>query len=105
MVRLLIFSFVLIPLAGAILIVSPVYSLPPSQKTSGTTDSVFLISDTTILEHFQKGDSNQPSGAWLAFQKLLNAGSDARPQIDQLIKSKASGSKLWCYSLALNRSS
>ncbi len=95
LVRLLIFSFVLAPLAGAISIVSPVYSLPPSQNTSGITDSVSLISDTTILEHFQKGDSNQPSGAWLAFQKLLKAGSDARLQIDQLIKSKASGSKLY----------
>lgn len=95
LVRLLTFSFVLTPLAGAMVIVSPANSLPPSQKVSGTTDSVSLISDTTILEHFQKGDSNQPSGVWLAFQKLLKAGSDARPQIDQLIKSKASGSKLY----------
>lgn len=93
--RLLIYSFVLPLLVEAIFIVLPVYSLPPSQKESDTTNSVSLISDTTILEHFQKGDSNQPSGAWLAFQRLLKAGSDARPQIDQLINSKASGSKLY----------
>ncbi len=64
-------------------------------KASVTADSIAIISDTNILEHFQQGDSNQPSGSWLAFQDLLKAGSGARPQIDQLIKAKASGSRLY----------
>ena len=54
-----------------------------------------MNSDTNILEHFQQGDSNQPSRSWFAFQDLLEAGSGARPQIDQLIKAKASCSRLY----------
>jgi len=56
---------------------------------------VALIADTTVLEHFQQGDSNQPTRAWLAFQELLKAGASARPQIDLLLKSKASASRLY----------
>lgn len=64
-------------------------------KTPVTTDSASVISDTAVLEHFQKGDSNQPAGAWLAFQEILKSGAAARPQIDRLLSSKAGASRLY----------
>lgn len=64
-------------------------------KTPVTASDASIILDTAVVEHFQQGDSNQPSRAWLAFQDLLKAGNAAKPQINQLVKAKAPGSKLY----------
>lgn len=58
-------------------------------------ESFDLLSSTNVLEHFQQGDSNQPSRAWQAFQILLKQGTKAKPQIDQMLKAKCSATRLY----------
>ncbi|MDX2106753.1 MAG: hypothetical protein SFY67_10170 [Candidatus Melainabacteria bacterium] len=64
-------------------------------KSKVTTDSASLLFDAQVLDHFQQGDSNKPSRAWLAFQVLLKSGVAARSKIDQLLGSKSGGARLY----------
>ncbi|MBK9204963.1 MAG: hypothetical protein IPL73_21525 [Candidatus Obscuribacter sp.] len=58
-------------------------------------ESFDLLSSTNVLEHFQQGDSNQPSRAWQAFQILLKQGTKAKPHIDQMLKAKSPATRLY----------
>lgn len=47
------------------------------------------------LDHYQQGDSNQPSGAWLAFQSLLQMGKDGKPFAERLVSAKTAPAKMY----------
>lgn len=70
-------------------------SSDPVSSDKQIAESFDLLSNTNVLEHFQQGDSNQPSRAWQAFQILLKQGTKARPQIEQMLTAKGSGTRLY----------
>jgi len=70
-------------------------SSDPVSSDKQIAESFDLLSNTNVLEHFQQGDSNQPSRTWQAFQILLKQGKKAKPQIEQMLTAKGSGTRLY----------
>ncbi len=63
-----------------------------SQLSSAETD---CLMKTTAVIYREKGDTNKPSGQWLAFQKYLKFGSSAKPEIQELISKGTPAGRLY----------
>ncbi len=60
--------------------------------TSGETET--LMKATALIQR-EKGDTNQPSAQWLAFQKHLKFGATAKPQISELLEKASPAGRLY----------
>ena len=60
--------------------------------TSGETDT--LMRAQALIQR-EKGDTNQPSAQWLAFQKHLKFGGTAKPQIQELLDKGTPAGRLY----------
>ncbi|MBX9725153.1 MAG: hypothetical protein K2X81_27365, partial [Candidatus Obscuribacterales bacterium] len=63
-----------------------------SQLTAAEMDSLMTA---TALIHREKGDTNQPSKQWLAFQKYLKFGSSAKTEIQELLSKGTPAGRLY----------
>lgn len=59
------------------------------------SDETDTIMKTTVLIQREKGDTNQPSPQWLAFQKHLKFGATAKPQILELLEKASPAGRLY----------
>lgn len=53
------------------------------------------LMEATVLIHREKGDTNQPSPAWKAFQKYKKFGASAKDEIMTLIAKAAPAGRLY----------
>jgi len=72
-------------------------TLPPPLTTPAAVQATCLTSlmSQNTVQHYEVGDSNQPSDAWLAFHLLLNQGNNAKPAALSLANSKSAGARIY----------